>query len=872
MSSKVSVAPSKQEMTDRSSLESVPQIIDSQGPQERKKKTYLVKKLTAAGEDAVVSQLTKSDENNASAVDVSMNEQTFGSPADPSKKKKKMMVVRKARPGEDLLNPNIRVIDPKTLNLSNLPFKQDAKLENQQDSLVMPAKEINELSVLGNPASFEKTYLSRSGKLSLSTTQGQSTKSMMLEQYAAIDDQSQSPGFGLSRNVLASGKITPLQQDELKRSLKTLKDSREEDSKREKDRQRKLKIFERVGNNREVNSLDKYQQAEAEWERVKQRLAKVTGKTEDQLVLATSADFRIRQEEAELIERSLPLFYDRGKEKMAKGGMVSQIERIVNPKTGRPTSIKSWENSEYLRLRKRQLEKFMKEFAEPTGDLKGLIVEGESIIPLKVLEELSTIPATDNVLDTSTSEPALEDASRLDQSPRAQNAKNVVEYQPITLPSSRILIEAPLGVMTSSSFAIHNDRSYVIYYAWERLANRSAFRKPVDNLQRFFFGDTVGSILPGEKHEFTFTFKSERPGIFFDYWRFHTTPKVEGSGTTLVIKGISVDNEERDSHRKQLDDEISSKVVRRSMNVLVYDFLDLISVPEVSYTIEETTNDFAAEFERLNSSLGVLFDPDSYSSFENLARIVASVAQPSDPPVWDNKITTISQWISSILDLPTQLRLSHELDVMIRDNCISKPAIVEDSANYFNMYGLLTALVDDICETGNQYRKKYNLAPRSFSLGTEEEEEEELQRTEAMNRPGGLRIDIQAIEEEEAAKKKKKGKPGPPSKKDEPKTPALQLGKDKDKEKDKAKDKGKERETEKDADKKREIKSPGWLFLLQRAFICDELICEISICRVWVVTSVSFSHDTLRLCHLPDFVNCFFFSFPPCPIFTWNQH
>jgi len=50
----------------------------------------------------------------------------------------------------------------------------------------------------------------------------------------------------------------------------------------------------------------------------------------------------------------------------------------------------------------------------------------------------------------------------------------------------------------------------------------------------------TGVVLPGEKMAFPFLFKSEKPGIFSEQWKFVTSPILnEGRPVIVNLKGVA---------------------------------------------------------------------------------------------------------------------------------------------------------------------------------------------------------------------------------------------------------------------------------------------------------------------------------------------
>ena len=74
------------------------------------------------------------------------------------------------------------------------------------------------------------------------------------------------------------------------------------------------------------------------------------------------------------------------------------------------------------------------------------------------------------------------------------------------------------------------------------------------HVQRFYFNNSSGVVLPGETMKFPFVFKSPNAGVFHEQWQFETRPVVCGGAALLVtLRGIAFQEDKFAKQRQQLE-------------------------------------------------------------------------------------------------------------------------------------------------------------------------------------------------------------------------------------------------------------------------------------------------------------------------------
>lgn len=83
-------------------------------------------------------------------------------------------------------------------------------------------------------------------------------------------------------------------------------------------------------------------------------------------------------------------------------------------------------------------------------------------------------------------------------------------------------------------------KNYLVYKCLQKRPRDNPFELAQSSLQRFYFNNSSGVILPGETMRFPFVFKSPNAGVFQEQWQFETRPVVCGGAALIVtLRGIA---------------------------------------------------------------------------------------------------------------------------------------------------------------------------------------------------------------------------------------------------------------------------------------------------------------------------------------------
>ncbi|XP_006833711.1 PREDICTED: MYCBP-associated protein [Chrysochloris asiatica] len=349
-----------------------------------------------------------------------------------------------------------------------------------------------------------------------------------------------------------------------------------------------------------------------------------------ELLMHTGETYRQIQEERECIDRALPTKHD-GKCCEESRGFWNPLECVGDEMTGlimtktktqcgllepithirKPCSIRTemglpaqkdawyrytWDRSLFLIYRRKELQRILAELDFSQQDIDGLEVVGQG-------QPFSAVTVEDYALFESTQESSSEDTENVDV---------LVSYpdevpMPILGPSllfcgkpacwirgsnpqdknqvgiaARLVFETLEGKKTSSELTVVNNGTVAIWYNWRRQSQLQSFQDLKRNrMQRFYFNNRPGVILPGETKKFTFFFKSRNAGIFRESWEFGTHPTLLGGALLQVnLQAISLTQDVFKEERQLLKSKLSAHEAVTIVESMLQEVLKGIRTPE----------------------------------------------------------------------------------------------------------------------------------------------------------------------------------------------------------------------------------------------------------------------------------------------------
>ncbi|XP_078242207.1 MYCBP-associated protein isoform X3 [Pogona vitticeps] len=361
--------------------------------------------------------------------------------------------------------------------------------------------------------------------------------------------------------------------------------------------------------------------------RQQQKLCEYLEKSESDLVMNSSENYRKIQEERTLIDRGLRALYP-GKGQHAGSEFWSQPVYIGDELTGlavtlgqtergfpeevthvgRPRSIwmemgtrpprhrtfhLHWEDSLFLKHRRNELKEILEKLDFYNPDLDGLEVVGrnqpftnvsaERFSPCDKDKESAQEEKSQDPLEEYPdvfSEPILGPSLKFCGQP-ARWIETTSPKDEIGI-AARVTFEILVGEKAESRLTVSNDGTTAIWYDWRRLPHPFTFQeKRKKKTPNFYFNTRSGVILPGETRKFSFIFKSMNAGIFSESWEFGTHPILLGGALLQVtLWGIAIYEDISSEMRRELESNLETQEVAVIVEENLKELLDRIRTPE----------------------------------------------------------------------------------------------------------------------------------------------------------------------------------------------------------------------------------------------------------------------------------------------------
>ncbi|XP_065504062.1 MYCBP-associated protein [Caloenas nicobarica] len=354
-------------------------------------------------------------------------------------------------------------------------------------------------------------------------------------------------------------------------------------------------------------------------------LGEILQRSENELLMSTSDNYRQIQEERDLIDRSLPALFP-GKGYRRGSEFWNQPQRIGDELTGLTTTLTqrergypepithvgkpctvqmetnlkppkriafhlTWDKSPFLKHRQEELKSVLEELDFYKPDLDGLEVVGKgqpfTSVSTEPLPRSTASEESETLSDSLKEHPDVVPEAVLGPSlvfcgQPARWIDGTASHKDDVGIAARLTFEALAGEKAESSLMVSNDGTTAIWYDWLRLPQKIPSRETKwRRIPWFYFDTRSGVILPGETRQFVFIFKSERAGIFSESWEFRTHPLLLGGALLQVtLWGIAVYEDKLANLREKLESDLAARVGAAIVKESLKEFLVRIRTPE----------------------------------------------------------------------------------------------------------------------------------------------------------------------------------------------------------------------------------------------------------------------------------------------------
>ncbi|KAK6958793.1 MYCBP-associated protein-like isoform X1 [Biomphalaria glabrata] len=259
-----------------------------------------------------------------------------------------------------------------------------------------------------------------------------------------------------------------------------------------------------------------------------------------------------------------------------------------------------WHKSEFLNQRLQQLQPYIDEVSSWKPEFESLQVIGSSN-PYKNTEELMLNEEEKEDIANQETEALQDNDTKENQEPHRELKPGDVLFGPSLLIDgqlaqwtgdgtshadeialeARVTFEGFTDQRVTSHLDVVNNGTTTIYFDWTKLGKNNPFDLNQKPIQRFYFNNAPGVILPGEKVTFPFVFKSSEPGVYTEQWKLETRPTVCGGAALLItLRGIGILEDKFKEQREKLEKELSEKQAVEICSRLLNELIHNIRTPE----------------------------------------------------------------------------------------------------------------------------------------------------------------------------------------------------------------------------------------------------------------------------------------------------
>ncbi|PNI58450.1 MYCBPAP isoform 5 [Pan troglodytes] len=376
------------------------------------------------------------------------------------------------------------------------------------------------------------------------------------------------------------------------------------------------------------NFLKNWQRNTALRKKQQEALSEHLKKPVSELLMHTGETYRRIQEERELIDCTLPTRRDR--KSWENSGFWSRLEYLGDEMTGlvmtktktqrglmepithirKPHSIRvetglpaqrdasyryTWDRSLFLIYRRKELQRIMEELDFSQQDIDGLEVVGKgrpfsavTVEDYTVFERSQGSSSEDTTYlgtlasSSDVSMPILGPSLLFCGKPACWiRGSNPQDKRQVGI-AAHLTFETLEGEKTSSELTVVNNGTVAIWYDWRRQHQPDTFQDLKKNrMQRFYFDNREGVILPGEIKTFTFFFKSLTAGVFREFWEFRTHPTLLGGAILQVnLHAVSLTQDVFEDERKVLESKLTAHDAVTVVREVLQELLMGVLTPE----------------------------------------------------------------------------------------------------------------------------------------------------------------------------------------------------------------------------------------------------------------------------------------------------
>ncbi|KYN42385.1 MYCBP-associated protein [Trachymyrmex septentrionalis] len=374
---------------------------------------------------------------------------------------------------------------------------------------------------------------------------------------------------------------------------------------------------------------------------------------------------------------------------------------------------KFWKRSEYLKTRKLELAEKIALLMPKEPEMATLAIQGHAY-QKKKLPLLRKPPITIETSIESEDDPH-EDADEA-VILKIQDREFVWQkslFRPEPVDTDPIIwsltFTSKSDEQIEKEIVLENKGTRVIEYHWRYSPFRTDSIFFEKHGSQFFFNKTKELILPGQIVKIKVWYRSKTCGVFTEYWRFITDPKLSSSTFIFRFWGYTIDTQNIELIDHQMIDEYLNRCIRDStIRSIIKEILDRVEhsePPEPPYKMLISQKEL---FASLNSDYH--YHPNIVMQ---LQRIYSDVT--------DESTSTWNLSLDSLRDILLQIEdTNYKRDMLTRFNELCKqslrPRLFESDVEYYNKYD---AVYNILCAFANLFENESELVKRNSLIQEE---------------------------------------------------------------------------------------------------------------------------------------------------------
>ena len=193
-------------------------------------------------------------------------------------------------------------------------------------------------------------------------------------------------------------------------------------------------------------------------------------------------------------------------------------------------------------------------------------------------------------------------------------------YSNIVFNKHELFFNSLPNIMAFDSVIIKNTGKTCVYYKWQK--NNKSFKledKKSDGIDRFYCHYTDSKIFPDEERKFTFSFFSEKNGVFSEEWFLATTPPLKHCDLHIHLSGLVHKYVDQYSEKVgNLDDDIEKDAHRVNINEFVLDLIESIKATPAPIPNMKNEDLFKFYFKLYNTEYNVEFSKKLMKNLQKL--------------------------------------------------------------------------------------------------------------------------------------------------------------------------------------------------------------------------------------------------------------